>query len=204
MPYWYYVNRASWLIQRLEAIGLLPSHRILIVGCGFGHLIYAFRHASAHPNIGDDFPLTYGIDLSSYIETNWDAGRLGDEAAVFDDWTANGTGRVRNLLDALTGGHTFHVILNWVTESYNLPAEQAALDTMLDACEAGLVGTGYRRIVNIVDNALHAGESADDPSRQTLRDYNTTQMTLAQWAAVRSTHSWLDSQTGDYVLGSAA
>lgn len=200
--YWFFVRRAAALVNKLETLGLLPSHRIMIVGCGYGYMVYCFRHASAHPNIASDYPNTWGIDLSSYIATNWDAQRLGDEEYVNDDWVDNNKQRVINKLESMTGGFsTFHVVINFVTESYNPVTEATELDNMFVACERGLVGTDYRRVIHIVDNALRPGEDGSEPYYQTHQNYGATLMTLENWAALRPAHSWIDARTNRVIVG---
>lgn len=208
IPFYFYAKRAVALINFLVNRGLLPSHRIIVIGAGFGYITYAFRHASFIPGVADDYPLTYGIDLSSYISTNYDVQKPDNSAAtsneiVFDDWTGILQGnRVKNKLQTMTGGFaTFHVVLNFVTESFNPVTEATALDTMFTACEAGLVGTDTRRIVHIVDNELYPGEDGTEPYYSIHQQYGTTLMTLENWAALKPTHSWIGARTNQVILG---
>jgi len=209
IPYYFWVKRAAWLLNKLILAGFLPTHRLLVVASGFGYLPYIFRHASAIPGIADDYPNCWGIELpGSWIEANYAAQRLEDVNA-FADWSK--AVQARNALDAKTGDHTFHIIINWYTESFRVRdpltglvvnSERNAFNSWLDLCEAALIGTNTSHIIHMIDNALLPGELATDTRYQVQRDAGCAIGTLAEWASIRPAHTWLDTRTGDFILGS--
>lgn len=202
-PYWYYMQIVKKIVDALTSLGLANSSRIIIVGCGLGYLIYCFRKASFYPDLLVSYPNIYGIDDSAYIATKWDSERLGDEDYVNADWTLNNTSPVQTALSGMTGGfYDFDFVINHVTESYDPVVDSVELAAMFAACETGLVGIDFRRIIHIVDNALQPGETGNEEYYQTLRDYNTNLMTLSDWSLEKPTHSWIDARTGFYILGS--
>lgn len=200
-PYWYYMERIGWIVEMLLLLGLQVTDRIIVVGSGFGYFIYCFRKASTHPNILGAYPNCWGVDSGLYISQKWDLERLGDEAYVDIDWTLNDTKPVQDELDLLTGGHTFDVVINHVTESYDTTNEVSAVNDMFLACERGLTGLDKRFIVHIVDNPLLTGETGQEKKYDLLNSYNTSLHTLPDWATYKSSHTWFDGLTGKYILG---
>lgn len=199
---WYYVRRAGWLIMRLENLGLNENHRVLIVGGGFGYLNYAFRHIADYPAVTQQIfpnhtftnhPLTWQVDNSAWIESNWDAERLGDEDVVWDDILNISKQQLRAKLVQLTGDWQFHVIITEnVLESYSAE-ENALLLQLALACEVALIGDDHRRIIHIV-NAI----SSYPPRPVTVP---LRQMLLSEWAALRPAHTWIDGETGEVIYG---
>jgi hypothetical protein len=58
-----------------------------------------------------------------------------------------------------------------------------------------LVGTNYRRIIHIVSDVV--ADQQVDPAFDTY----WRRLTLIEWAAKRSSHTWLSWNTGEYILG---
>jgi len=194
IPYWFFVERAAALINWLEGRGLNSTHRILIVGCGFGYLQWAFRHAALHPNIANDYSNCWGIDVSSYIEGDYVTKSLESGDAVFDDFAAYAQGnRVKNKLTSLTGGNQFTVVINFLNESFDLPTELTAFQALLANCELALDSVDTRRVVNIVDNALAPGEDGTENKYQTHQTFGTTLMTLDDWSLFAPQQTWIDA-----------
>lgn len=215
-PYSYYLDRAARINSALMALGVARTARMMLVGSEYGYTIWALRNASRHPDMASDYPNVFGVDKSAYIEanyvetdTNLVAQRIDDVGIVFADWLDNDTKSVQDDLDAVTGGHAFDVVINGVTESFQLDggggvAELAAFNAHLDACETGLAGADLSRIVHLVDTFLPDGKTIDDPEYATHKTYGTTIRTLPNWAAVRPTHSWLHMATGEFIAGVSA
>lgn len=192
-PPLFYTRRAKFLISRLEALGLNQTHRVLIIGSGFGYLIHAFRHA-AHPSFNAasvNYPNVWGIDGSTYI-----ANRFANEQLDLDGST-DGTTTVfrtfannaatRNALTTLTGANTFHVI---ITEEVIESLTNTELATLAGDCELRLNNPVFRRIIHIVTPNLA------DSANLGLRS-----LSLDAWSALRPTHTFLSTIDGDFRLG---
>ena len=149
------------------------TDRILVGGCGLGFLIEAFKDAG--------YTECFGIDNSSHVASKRGVETRGDIVFVEDDIKGGG-GRIKAAFRRDTGDDIFQwVISESVLESY----EDAELGQLLDAAESVLDPTKPHS--NIIHMVLTI-ESQVDPM------FN--QKTLAEWKAVRSTHSWFDYVRG--------
>lgn len=189
----FYIKRAKFLISRLEALGLNSTHRVLIIGSGFGYLIHAFRHA-AHPSFqaaNVNYPNVWGIDGSTHIANRFASEQLDLDGAtdgtttIFRTFANNAA--TRNALTNLTGGNTFHVI---ITEEVIESLTNAELLTLANGCETRLNSTTFRRILHIVTPNLA------DSANLGLRS-----LSLDGWSALRPTHTFISTIDGDFRLG---
>jgi hypothetical protein len=102
------------------------TDRILIAGCGLGHLIQAFKDAG--------FPNTYGIDFSSEITSRRGIGE-GPSGIVLVSEDIRSGNQARQALQAATGDSEFDwLISEAVMESY----DGTELDQMLNAAPVAL------------------------------------------------------------------
>lgn len=162
---------------------ILPTSRILVLGCGSGFLPEAFiwwqtqqgqTEASAQGRI-------CGVDNSQFIQ-----GNLVSEAhplmsgRVVNQSLLDGTGvaKMRNALRNLTGSEFFDfVVTESVIESYTV----AERTNFLDKCATYRASaTPLRNIIHIACDGWDASAIGGSPA-----------MTLEEWAATRPAHSWI-------------
>lgn len=159
-------------VDRFVALGIQPSDRVLIAGCGYGFTIEVFH--------GRGFPSVWGIDSSAHIAANRGIEAVGSTLMVEDD--IRGGGRVRAALRSLTGDDVFDwVISESVLESYDDGAEMTQL---LNAAESVLAGGDLSRIVHFVFVPPFAPEVAG----------LLNEKTIDQWNAVRPSHTWISDR----------
>ncbi len=215
-PFIFYLNRAFRIISAMSAIGITNANsRIALVGCEFGYTLWGLRNAALHPLLSTNFPNVFGIDNSLYIQNDWVSERIEEFSLSFVDWTENATKAVQDELTANTGAATFDVVINGVSESYQIDddingtTELAAFNVHLDACEEGLAGPNAKNIIHLVDTAIADGKSIDDGQYETHKAYGTTIKPLTNivedvdlgWRGVRPAHSWLHMFTGQLTIG---
>lgn len=157
----------------LGAFPIQTTDRILIAGCGFGFLVEAFHDAG--------FTETFGLDSSDHIDSNRATETRGDVIFIKDDM--RGGGRVLAAFRRETGDDIFDwIISQLVLESY----EDAEMTDLLDAAEVVLNPS------QPTTNIIHAVMCVLDPSRPDRSiDPLYNQKTLAEWKAIRPTHSFL-------------
>lgn len=174
-----YEHRANLIEQSAPAPGLVATDRILIVGCGFGYLIEALKDRG--------YPLTFGIDSSSDIESRKGVEARGDVVLVSEDM--NGTGRTKNQLRQNTGDDEFDwIVTETMLESY----DDAEIQTILNVIEGGLYAQ------HSFDHALHLVMDVRDPARpDDSIDPAFNQKTLAEWNAMRPAHTWISISSGE-------
>jgi hypothetical protein len=174
------LNRDAIFGRRFRALtSLFPiglTDRIIVAGCAFGYLIERFHDAG--------FLLCWGIDSSSDIENRKGTEARGDVLWVSDEMS--GVGRVRNKLNQLTGGREFDWI---ITESMLESYEDAEVQTILNVCEGALLPG------RPVDHCIHIVASKEDPTAPGF-DPAFNWKTLAEWNAMRPSHSWLGPHDG--------
>jgi len=150
-----------------ELFPIVATDRILIPGCGLGYIIEEFKNAG--------FLNCWGIDNSAHAAAKRGVEASGDTIFVEDD--IRGGGRIKAALRRETGDDIFQwVISESVMESY----EDNEMDQLLDAAEA--VIDPAKSLTNIVHMVL----------AMPLVDPMFNQKTIAEWKAIRSTHSWVD------------
>lgn len=156
--------------QRLVALGVQPSDRVLIVGSGMGYMIKAM-HDLGRTN-------TWGLDSSSYINSK--RGEIsGDILFVSGDLT--GGAQIRNALRTLTGANNF----DWVVSEDVLTCyPDSDLPVLLNAAESVLAnGRPLTQIVHFV---------TPGPFKKPEIQGKVNDKTMEQWRAVRSTHIWME------------
>lgn len=206
-PFSYYLARAEVLDKAIRSIaGTTKNNSLILVGAEMGYTINSLRNVSRLKDVSSGYSSVWGIDLSAHIKTKYDAvsERIGDEDVIFADWLENNTKAVQDTLDGMAGFHSFDIVLNGVTESYdlnNLEPDRVVFESHLDANEVGLSGVDSRLIINMIDTALQSSEDGTEGYYETHRTHNTTLMSLADWAVQRSSQSWLDMRTGEFVVG---
>lgn len=163
-----------------QVLGITPSDRVLVGGCGFGYLMAAARAAG--------YPLTWGLDSSTWIDGNGPTEAIDSTLWVRGDF--RGGGAVRNALRQLTGDDQFDwVITESVLESYvpAPPPEQGApgpqdpakeMWDILQACELSLLSSDLSRCVHLV----HQGPRLSSAF---------TVLTIDEWQSVRPAHTWI-------------
>ena len=168
-------NRVSRLATASDALFPIgPTDRILVCGCGFGYLIDAFHDA--------EFPNTWGIENSPWIESNRPSESRGATRFVQNDF--RGGAQARAKLRVLTGAD----IYNWViTEGMMESYDDAEIPELLDSAEALL--DPAERPENIV-HLVYAVIDPARPDRSLSPVFN--QKTIAEWKAMRSSHSWVN------------
>ncbi len=164
-------NMTEYIDRVTELTALFPiavADRIIIGGCGFGFTVEAFIDAG--------FTNCWGIDDSGYIATNKAVEARGDVIIIGEKFKV--TAQLSTKLNAETGANNFKwIITESILESYDDGVE---MEEILDMAESGL--TGGEPLTNII----HMVHVAPDIGPQ----FN--QKTLAQWKAIRNTHSWVD------------
>ncbi len=164
-----FVKRRDKLIQ---LFGLATSDRILVVGCAFGFLIETFKDGG--------FTNIWGIDNSDYIDTNKATETKTGVVLIKDDIDGVTTGK----LTSTTGNGTFDWIIDEdILDSY----EDNEMAPLLNANEK-VLATG-KPLTNII-HIMRVVFDTTNPDKDIDPVYN--QKTLAQWKAIRTTHSWVD------------
>ncbi len=167
------MNRDAIFGKRFRVLttefNMLPTDRILVVGCGFGYLIDRF-HDGGFPNV-------WGIDSSDDIEQRQGAESRGSTLWVPD--TITGAGRIRNKLRQLTGDDEFDWI---ITESMLESYEDGEVQTILNVCEGALTGSDQSHIIHIV-------VTKEDPAAPGYAPAFNWK-TIADWNLLRPSHSW--------------
>lgn len=159
---------------------------ILLVGCGFG---YTIEEAKA---LG--VTKIWGADTSTFIQANKTTEAHPDIAPLIlniDITSANAL----NLLRPHVGGSGR---VNWVVSELvveSLTAQE--LTAFLNACDS--LRTGPGGVAHIVACKMDTTEGGEDPHK----DSPLWQRTLAEWAAERPGHYWLDWNNDNAVMGGA-
>lgn len=167
-----------------EAFVMGLTDRILIVGSAFGYLNQRFIDAG-YVNV-------FGLDDSDDIDNRKGVEMRADVANKHIKHNIRSGGQLRARLRQQTGDDEFDwVITESMLESYTDPE----LSQILDACEVGLFnGTDQSHIIHIITTKEreYAGPP-DDPD-----PYNPifNWMTIAEWNAIRPSHSWTGPDAG--------
>jgi len=165
-----FVQRKDKLVS---LFGFGRTDRMMICGSAFGFLIEVFK------DVG--FTNVWGCDNSDYIDANQTTEGGGTVAIVKDRFEAT---TAKGRMTTTTGSDTFDwVISESVYESY----EDSEMPALFTAAE-GLLNpvkplTNIIHIVRVVFNESNPNKDIDPV-------YN--QKTIAQWKAMRTTHSWVD------------
>jgi 2-polyprenyl-3-methyl-5-hydroxy-6-metoxy-1,4-benzoquinol methylase len=158
-------NRVAGLVRNFS---IRSSDRILVEGCGLGFIIEAFKSAG--------YPNCFGIENSPHVVAIKDTEADLNTVVVESD--TRGGEALKTELTSKTGDSSF----DWViTESLLESYDDADLNGLLEAAEEALAKT--KPNTNIIHMVLTT-EAQVDPM------FN--QKSLAEWVAVRSTHSWYD------------
>ena len=168
-----FARQADWLI----ALGMAPTDKILIAGCGFGFGIEVLQ--------GRGFTETYGIDSSTDIASKRGIETDGDVLFVEDDMT--GGGQVRGALRSMAGlggGEGF----DWVISEDALSTwEDSDLPPLLGAAEA-ILDSAHDN-----DHIVHMMKLPPfSPAFQGILN----EKTLAEWAVFAPDHTWMDLADG--------
>lgn len=166
----FYALRRDALIA---ALGLVPTDRIVVVGCGFGFLIEVFHDAG--------FPAVWGVESSPWIIAGRATETRPDVLYVEDDVRAS---KVGGALKKIAGAGGFdYVITEDVISSYT----QSETADVFTACE-GLLAPGRP-----ASSAVHlVTTTADDGS---TGDSAFTWLDLTQWKALQPSHTFMRSGT---------
>ena len=175
-------------LQKLGATGISPAAQTLVVGCGLGWMVETLD------DIGSN--AVWGADTSTLIQTEWDNPAMGilpnirlllhgidiqdpDAAAQFKAVGAgNNKGEFRNII-------TEHVLEGM---------ELVDIPLFLDDCES-VMAAGQSNILHLVAASDTIPPGASDPS------IILTELSLAEWAALRPAHFWIDVGTGLFLGG---
>lgn len=152
----------------LIALGMLPTQRVIICGCGPGGFLIEALKQRGLVNV-------WGVDSSPWVEQ-----RKGIASGDVVWLAADFTGNIGNAMRQLTGDNDFHWI---VTESVLESHYDNEITVGLNACE-GLRNpqTPMSRIVHIVFTPPF-----NEPGL-----FN--EKTMAQWKAMRPTHTWMNAE----------
>ncbi len=165
-----FVKRKDKLI---ELFGMTSAERIIILGSAFGFLIETFK--------GAGFTNVWGIDDSGFIDTNKTKESSGTVDIIKDDFDASSA---KGKMTSTTGTSLFDwVISESVFESY----EDAEMPKLLTTAE-GLLDP-VKPLTNII-HIVRVVFDVSNPDKDIDPVYN--QKTIAQWKAMRTTHSWVD------------
>lgn len=159
---------------------------ILLVGCGFG---YTIEEAMA---LG--VTKIWGVDTSPYIQANKATEANAAIAPIILDIDITAA-NVLNLLKPHVGGQGK---VNWVVSELVVESlTPAELTAFLDACDS--LRTGQGGVAHIVACKMDTTEGGEDPHK----DSPLRQRTLAEWAAERPGHYWMDWNNDNAVMGGA-
>lgn len=182
--------------RRLANLGAVPnfspSTDVLIVGCGFGWLIEVLIDVGANRVWGTDTSTVVqgsladpNVDIRSDVQAqilNIDV-TAPDALQQFRSAGAGGTGQNRGRFDWL--------VTELFVESFDPINNLAAFNAVLNSLEA-LRSNRQGGVAHIV--TVNHGGAIDD----TL---GFTWLTLAEWAAIRPSHWWIDLVTGEIAGG---
>lgn len=169
----------SWVARRLDMLpaGLITSANVLVVGCGFGWLMEHLLDAGAAS--------VTGVDPSPYVQANKADHSRADVAPRIVSATV-GVDNVSSVLQAVGFARTYSVVIDDDAASSNSDVE---LTAFLNGCESLLQGNQKSRIIHLV----------------TPQQFGSVQSPflnwkpMADWKALRSTHTWVDIHTGQVV-----
>lgn len=198
------MNEYRWRVERLVALlGIQPSHRIIVLGCGLGFLPETFIWWKMRNGIAQATAQSQvvGVDNSQFIQGNVAAeahalmqGRIVNRSLLDGTTTAG----MRNALRTLAGGSEFFdwVITESVIESYT----DAERPNFLTACESYQRNTGattknLARVVHFVFDVLTEPDGTPQPSQSwdPVPDGGAPNRTLAAWAQTRPQNSWVSA-----------
>lgn len=168
--------------------GITSSDRVLIAGSGYGYTIEAFHDAG--------FPWVGGIESSAHIIGNKATEIRGDVLFIEDDLRNGGQiGNAMRKLQQDLGVPGNQRSNQWdfaVTESMVEGYSDAELPGLLDDSEWAIeTNTPIARLIHMVHT---------DPTDPAL---GLNDKTLAEWAAMRPTHSWQEvTGAKGFVIGS--
>lgn len=169
----HYARRRDHLI----ALGIQPADRILCVGGGFGFLIERF-HAAGYPNC-------WGIENSSWINTNRRANIDDSVLWVEDDFT--GGGRIRNALRQMSGDDTFTWVID---EGMLVTLREQEMAPYFSSAESVLATD--RPLTSIVHLVWLGPFNAVPSTAVTIKP-------LDEWKALSPQHTFMDAVTGDFL-----
>lgn len=175
-------------LQKLGAGGFSPAAETLIIGCGFGWLLEVIVDAGSNAVWGTDIgmPIQAGI-TDPNVTVRADIQPLILNINILDVNAAqqfklagagNNSGKFRNVV-------TEHLLEDWPIGDIN---------TILDACDA-LRAPGQSQVYHLVTAQDAIPPGASDPA------IVVNQFTLAEWAALRPEHYWIDEVTGNIAGG---
>ena len=170
-----YTRLAQGLVSRAN---YTPGNKALFVGCGFGYLMHMIK--SQYPDAQ-----VWGTDTSAWIQANKATEcHTGIADLVLNiDITANDA---LTLLRPYTGGNGR---VSWViTDDMINTIADANLAGFLNSCEAILATGG--KVAHLVRCAQAGREKPE-----VWTEYGFSWKTLAEWAAIRPTHYWIDIET---------
>lgn len=195
LDFWHYRCIVRTIVNKLN---LISTQRILDIGCGFGFLISCFKTANIDQEVGVDFPLSYGIDSSEWIEDNFSEQNISDIDAIFMEFSKTNTRNVDTALINMCGYSNFHVIINSIVNVIN---NNQILRKELDLLEGKLIGGDNKYIINIIDNDIMGGEVETDLESETLQKYNMKMKSLEDWSLLRPSHSWFGVRSHRMIVG---
>ena len=175
-------------LQKLGATGISPAAETLIVGCGLGWLVEVLD------DIGSN--AVWGADTSTLIQSTWDNPAVGilpsirlllhgidiQDPDAIDQFKAVGAGNNK--------GEFRNIITEHVLEGL----EPGDISTFLDACDA-ILTSGQTNVLHLVTAHDFIAPGQSDPA------ILLNQLTLAEWAAFRPGHFWIDTGSGLFLGG---
>jgi hypothetical protein len=161
-------NEVHRRADALKALGMLPAHRVVVLGCGpGGFLVEALKLRG--------FPNCWGVDSSPWVE-----GRKAIASGGVIWLNADFTGNIGNALRQMTGDNDFDwVVTESVLESY----DDNEVTVGLNSCE------GLRNPQTPMSHIIHIVFTPpfDEPSL-----FN--EKSMAQWKAMRPAHTWMNGE----------
>lgn len=161
------LRRADALIAR----GIQTADRVLVAGAGLGYLVQAMEMRGLQ-NV-------WGLDNSTWVQSRKSAVTDASVVLINAD-LGGGVGALRTALTNATGARTF----DWViTESLLESFDDAEITTLLNVAEGLLVtGIALSHLIHVVYT----------PPFNAVGVFN--EKTMAQWKAMRSTHTWMNAE----------
>lgn len=156
----------------LKALGMLPAHRILIVGAGMGFLIETLKLVGL-PNV-------WGLDNSAWCQAR-KATVNANVVLINADFTGSANS-LRNTFNTATGARTFDWI---VTES--------VLESFNDADVGIIVAQGPNLLANGVPASRCVHLVYTPPFNAELAGL-FNEKTMAQWRAMAPAQTWMNAE----------